>query len=188
MISQQAEWKPLITHPEQGAEPAGLPGPFQHTLASESVLWVLTVQLPISWPELKDEQLAQGSTASAKGGPVPAPAVLPVLLILQNGDQHGTKHLRRDELHSWEALLLECIAEVLACKSPSMMRQEQTYLIRTLCFPSTSRLPLTPWIQQEESVTEHFTTTTKGSVQEMDKGSGRLFSSFTPKTGLPRPE
>lgn len=45
------------------------------------------------------------------------------------------------------------------------------------------------WIQQEdESVTEHFTTTTKGSVQEMDKSSGRLFSSFTPKTGLPRQE
>lgn len=38
LISQQVEWKPLITHPEQGAGPAGLPGPFQYTLASESVL------------------------------------------------------------------------------------------------------------------------------------------------------
>lgn len=53
-------------------------------------------------------------------------------------------------------------------------------------FPSPTHKP---WIRQEEdSVTEHFTTTTNSLVQEMDKGSGRLFSSFTPKTGLPRPE
>lgn len=78
LISQQAEWKPLITHPEQGAGPAGLPGLLQYTSASVSVLWVLTVQLPMSW-ELKDEQLAQGS---AKGGPAPDPAVISVLHIL----------------------------------------------------------------------------------------------------------
>lgn len=122
---------------------AGLPGPFQYTLASESVVWVLNVQFPLSWPELEDEQLAQGWTASAKGGLVSAPAVIPVLLILvalcpQNGNQRATKHSRRDELPSWEALLLECITKVLACKSPSTVRQEQTYLIRTLWFPSTS--------------------------------------------------
>lgn len=80
--------------------------------------------------------------------PKGAPAVIPVLLSLValrplNGNQHGTKHLRRDQLHSWGALLLECITEVLACKPPSTVRQEQMYLIRTLWFPSTPRLPLT---------------------------------------------
>lgn len=53
-------------------------------------------------------------------------------------------------------------------------------------FPSPTHKPRIQ--QEEESVTEHFTTITKDSIQEMDKGSGRLFSSFTPKTGLPRPE
>lgn len=71
---------------------------------------------------------------------IPASLIL-VALRLQNGNQHGTKHLKMDELQPWGALLSECITKALTCKSLSKERQKQT-CPEPCGLLSTSHLPL----------------------------------------------
>lgn len=176
LIPQQAEWKLLISHSEQGAGPSWS----SRTLPVHNRLWML-----------KDEQLAQGWTAPAKGGP-----------SCDTSAAQFSCTAPTEWKPAWDQAFEEGSASLLG-SSPFGMHYWSFSLQTTLHGEAgadvSDQNPVVPKhspspthkarIQQEqETVTEHFTTTTKDSVPEMDKGSGRLFSSFTPKTGLPRPE